>query len=121
MGNHFKMIQAIYYDACKGIFSDICDCKYAIIKGAPLSCYAYNEAGKRRSSDIDVLISRSNICNIEDALKNNGFSSTHYSRNDRIFMLSSSHQIVPWFKELPFMGYVNVDINFDIFWGESYE
>lgn len=45
---------------------------YACIKGEILSKQAYGKVGKRTSADIDILISRKNLINIEHRLINNG-------------------------------------------------
>lgn len=94
-----------------------CD-KYAVIKGEVLSKQIYGGVGKRYSSDIDVLISRKSIDDFEQALNSLGFNNSSLSRNEKITMLSSSHQISPWTKVIPPWGIVVVDLNFDIFWGE---
>ena len=49
---------------------------------------------------------------------NNGFFNVSQSRSDKITMMTGSHQIAPWIKEIYPWGQVVVDLNFDIFWGE---
>ena len=55
---------------------------------------------------------------MEDALHQNGFISTEQSRYDQITMMTGSHQISPWIKDISPWGNIVVDLNFDIFWGE---
>lgn len=91
---------------------------YAIIKGEVISKQAYGQNGFRNSSDIDILISRKNIKELEQGLSKCGFHNTSQMRSDKITMLSSSHQIAPWIKEIPPWGVIVIDLNFDVFWGE---
>ena len=91
---------------------------YAIIKGEVISKQAYGQNGFRNSSDIDILISRKNIKELEQVLSKFGFYNTSQTRSDKITMLSSSHQIAPWIKEIPPWGVIVIDLNFDVFWGE---
>ena len=91
---------------------------YAIIKGEVLSKQAYGQNGLRHSSDIDILVSRKNITELEQALCKCGFYNTSQTRSDKIIMLSTSHQVAPWIKEIPPWGIIVIDLNFDIFWGE---
>ena len=91
---------------------------YAIIKGEVLSKQAYGKNGFRHSSDIDILIPRRKIHEIEDALGEFGFYNSAKTRVDKIMLLSNSHQIAPWVKEIPPWGKAVIDLNFDIFWGE---
>ena len=91
---------------------------YAIIKGEALSLQAYGKTGARLSSDIDILITRGSLSEIEILLCENGFLSNTDTRSDKILMLSNSHQVSPWIKNYPPLGTINIDINFDVFWGE---
>lgn len=91
---------------------------YAIMKGEVLSKQIYGSAGQRHSSDIDILISRKNIFDVEQSLSKCGFYNTSKTRSDKITMLSASHQVAPWIKEIPPWGSMVVDLNFDVFWGE---
>lgn len=107
----------IRYRECADIFKSLESIEYAVIKGEPLSLAAYGEFGKRSSGDIDILISKKNIMNLEKILINNGFRmNTTISRKDRIFYLSQSHQLMPYVKLTPLLNIV-IDINFDILWG----
>lgn len=102
----------------KDICVDLQQQKYAIIKGIPLSVFCYHAVDIRPYHDIDILISKKSINNIEPILLSNGFANTAHSRINRITMLTSSHQVEPWVKDISPWEQVVVDINFDIFWGE---
>lgn len=93
-------------------------CPYAIIKGQVLSTLCYNSPEERVSSDVDILIPRKNINEVENSLIQNGFHSCTDNRSDRITLLMASHQIPTYHKNVPPWGNIMVDVNFDIFWGE---
>ncbi|MBE7057143.1 MAG: hypothetical protein E7388_06885 [Ruminococcaceae bacterium] len=113
--NLFKKIQGqCFFYNIKNLFS----VPYAVIKGEALSKQAYGSVGQRTSSDIDILVSRKYLNDIELSLLSAGFENTQKSRQDRILMLSNSHQVAPWIKVFKPWGYLVVDLNFDIFWGE---
>lgn len=90
---------------------------YALIKGDALSIMSYKKLGQRVYNDIDILIDRFNIKNIENTCQDLGFVSQAYDRTERILCLSSSHQVAPYYKNKG-KYIVNIDLNFDIFWGE---
>ena len=98
--------------------SSVVKLHYAIIKGEVLSKQAYAKNGFRKSSDIDILISRKNINELEQDLSKCGFNNSTQARSDKITLLSASHQVAPWIKEIPPWGVVVIDLNFDVFWGE---
>jgi len=93
---------------------------YAFIKGESLSLLAYGKSGKRISSDIDILIPRNSLHILEKELAVKGYK-THLpspkQRNARVLCLSSSHQLTPYRKPHKNLN-IEIDINFDIFWGE---
>lgn len=97
---------------------DTLSINYSIIKGEALSIQAYGSTGNRNFTDIDILVARKNLNIIEQRLMNNGFFNVSQSRSDKITMMTGSHQIAPWIKEIYPWGQVVVDLNFDIFWGE---
>lgn len=119
------------YKACKNIFSTFekNNISYAVIKGAVLSKMAYNDETCRKSGDIDLLLCRDDIDIAKQIMLNDGFVQGRitdngietFSRNKLLFQLSASHQTAPFVKKTtnPVCPYVNVDINLDIFWGES--
>ena len=91
---------------------------YAVVKGCPLSYYKTGRPGGRLSSDIDILISRQDVNQLTEILYNNGFMSSHeVNRKEKIMLLSHSHQIPPFYKCVGTVD-VQIDINFDLFWGE---
>lgn len=102
-----------FYELSKIVYGN-----YAVIKGAVLSTQAYGKTSMRLSKDIDVLIHRTSIYEFEKLLHECGFANETKSRCDKITLLSSSHQVSPWVKEIPPWGTVVIDLNFDIFWGE---
>lgn len=111
-------ISAGRYKTCQGIFENLAEIPYAVIKGEPLSMLAYGSYGKRSSTDIDILLPKSYLDQVKGILHDCGFQSTERSRVDRITLLNYSHQIAPWIKGTRFYGSVMIDLNFDIFWGE---
>ena len=94
---------------------------WAVVKGAVLSYLCYNNAGHRKVGDIDILIPRTSVNLIENKLLCNDFVSSgnsHLSRRtERIFFLSSSHQLRPYHKNMAH-SQIKIDVNFDLFWGE---
>ena len=115
MDSILKKVQKKYF------FQEFCnlpDFPYAVIKGEALSIQAYGREGYRNGMDIDILIPRNYLCDIEEFLLFIGFSNTQQSRRDRITMLSTSHQTAPWIKIYDPWGPIILDLNFDIFWGE---
>lgn len=113
-----QSITAIQYKREIATFNNIYNTNYAHIKGEALSIQAYGKEGQRFTSDIDILLPRNELHKFENILKMNGFCSTSQSRADRIMILSSSHQVEPWVKNIKRWNSVCFDLNFDIFWGE---
>lgn len=97
----------------KSFFKAIANETYAVVKGQPLSMYAYGNIAHRVSGDIDILIPKNRVSSFGLLLRENGFLTKSCSRQDRIMCISSSHQLPPYNR-----GIVEIDINFDIFWGE---
>lgn len=117
-----QAISYLRYQKTAELFHAMTDMCYAVIKGEPLSVWAYGKEGARISGDIDLLVPRKNIQLLEGLLSQNGFSNTNHSRTERIFYLSLSHQTSPWSKIILDNGKtqigMQIDINFDVFWGE---
>lgn len=99
----------------KPVLSDLKVITYAIIMGEPLSVLAYGRTGRRNSSDIDILISKTSIRDVELLLKKHGFATKHYSKTDTIIMRAYSHQVSSRKKSWGAFGYLVVDLNYDIF------
>lgn len=114
---NINVLSMIRFKCCDKLFRDLKMFHYALIKGEALSLQAYGVVGKRNSNDIDILTHRSNLKYIEHILMQNDFNAKNKKRLDRIIMLSCSHQISPYVKKVTY-GDVEVDLNFDIFWGE---
>lgn len=115
--NSTKIYGQLIYAETKEFLSELYTYNYANIKGEALSLQSYNCLGHRTYSDIDILIPKSSVIAIEKILEYNGFCAANMERFARILHVSSSHQTTPYIKQ--YKGFkVNVDINFDIFWGE---
>ena len=113
-----KLQKLIFFEQLKSILYNL-DVNYVVLKGDILSMQAYGKINVRNYSDIDILIPKHKLIEIEQNLKNNKFyNNNNNNRLDRIVMLSSSHQVAPWIKEIPPWGVVVIDLNFDVFWGE---
>ena len=119
------------YRACAPVLEKLEEASipYAVIKGAVLSQAAYGSVSFRHSSDLDLLVSRSRADALKSILLENGFVQGRvtdagilpYSRREIIFQAGLSHQTAPFVKHTgnPLCPYVNVDVNLDLFWGES--
>ena len=99
-------------------FCDIKTYPYAIVKGEALSMLAYKQPSARHLGDIDILSASKNLNALTDILKKLRFSPITSSREEHVMMLSTSHQIKPWIRDISPWGKIEVDLNFDIFWGE---
>ena len=119
MSHSLELIEKIFckekYLECSRAFAGK---KYAVIKGEILSLYAYNSPNMRHSKDIDILVPRMYLQDIEQSLRNNSFENKCLSRHDKVMLLTSSHQTLPWNKYLHPWGNIIIDLNFDLFWGE---
>lgn len=98
------------------------NCKYAMLKGAYL-CNYYPE-GYRTSSDVDLLVRPEDITQIATALSSSGFRQGNVrngefipaTRREIIESKMLRGETVPYIKEvnLPYMRYLEVDINFSL-------
>ena len=79
---------------------------------------AYKQPSARHLGDIDILSTSKNLNALTDILKKLRFSPNTSSREEHVMMLSTSHQIKPWIRDISPWGKIEVDLNFDIFWGE---
>lgn len=113
-----QFIRQRHYSNCLELFDELHNYNYAMVKGEPLSKLAFNCLNARYSSDIDILISKKCISNIEKLLLKHVFYSSESTHGDRVTMLICSHQVASWHKSSPPCGQVIIDLNFDIFWGE---
>lgn len=127
--NKFSIIQR--FKSCNGLFTRLnnTNIPYAVIKGAVLSNSAYLDPFYRHSVDIDILIDKDDIETVKSILfdegfvqgKFNGYHIQPFTRQELLFHTVKSHQTAPFIKESDnkFCPYINIDINFDIMWGES--
>ncbi len=119
------------YQSCQPVFRalETAGIPYAVIKGAVLSAVTYGDPYSRSSGDIDLLISRGDIDMVKSILTANGFVQGRITKNgikpftraELLFQASMSHQTAPFVKatDNKLCPYVEVDVNMDIFWGES--
>ena len=110
------IIGKMRYNEVSAILPDIAF-PYAIVKGEVLSLYAYGDVGQRTSSDVDILVSRNHLEEMDQVLTQHGFSTTTRNRREAVMALAFSHQVKPYVKRRAFLS-IDLDINFDIFWGE---
>ena len=118
----YKIEREVLYNEMARVFDLLQTTRYAIVKGEVLSQQIYGVPDKRRSSDSDIIIEKNNVKLIEGYLRDLGFNQKGSdekieSRRNRILCMSYSHQIPSYYKE-KYGFYLNVDVNYDIFWGE---
>ena len=119
---------SVRYRACADLFMELSDIPYAVIKGAVLSKEIYGSVAYRFSGDIDILVSYRNLGKVRKVLIEQGFVQGRvqnneislYTREECVYQKIYSHQLASFIKKTgeqrcPF---VNVDVNYDIFWGE---
>lgn len=105
-------------------FGEIYEIPYAVIKGEPLSLFAYKDVGYRDSADIDILTSKEYANEIGDILRKEGFEQNveengeirDLTREEKI-MFANSHEIPPFINRNASPS-IEIDINIDMFWGE---
>lgn len=122
MVNLYDIERKVLYKELQPLFDVLSYIDYAVIKGEALSLQIYNKPNKRKSGDIDILIGKKNVKLLEAELRNIGFvqrlsGDKSKDRRDRVLCLTYSHQIPSYHKE-KFCFHMNVDVNYDIFWGE---
>ena len=118
------------YKMCHPIFEQD-TIPYAVIKGAVLSNTVYNDPFLRYSGDIDILIDRADADRMKALLETNGFVQGRitesgivpFSRSEILYQTAMSHQTAPYVKQTgnKLCPYINLDVNMNIFWGESDE
>ncbi|MGL5381778.1 nucleotidyltransferase family protein [Clostridium sp.] len=123
MDKIYELKRRLLYSELAGIWHSLENVDYAVIKGEALSMQIYGEPHSRYSGDIDILIDRSNVKRLEKELLIAGFiqdntkDTVEDKRKKRILCFTHSHQIPPYSKEKLNIT-LNVDVNFDIYWGE---
>lgn len=114
------LLSAISYKHLEPLFAELerRNLAYAVVKGEVLSILCYCEEGKRNPHDVDLLIEKKNVHIVESILASIGFVTVSQQRAKRIAMLSLTHQTSPWIKKIGSIGIIELDINFDFFWGQ---
>ena len=117
------------YKLIQDVFEVIKDMDYAVIKGAVLSQSAYGNIAYRKSGDVDLFVSPKDISEFKIRLKSLGFIQGYInggivkalSRQEIIFHSTLTHQLAPFCRQEfgLFNKAVEIDINFNIMWGES--
>lgn len=120
--NIYKVGRKILYKELEPLFVALSPIRYAVVKGEVLSQQIYGAPDRRRSSDIDILIDKKNVKFLEEQLHKLGFEQKSPEdnaeiRRNRVLCMAYSHQIPPFHKD-KFGFHLNVDVNYDIFWGE---
>ena len=118
-----------YFHECGNVFSRMNNIAYAVMKGAVLSKRAYGDICFRNFGDIDLLVKRENSNEIKNILLEDGFIQGKiidggirpFTRKEIIYQSSQSHQTAPFVKKSKskIFDYINIDLNFDIYWGEK--
>ncbi len=117
---YFSFLKIKYkydYQYIISILNNEADFPYVFFKGESLSYYAYGEPWKRHFGDIDMLINRKDVSKMESLLARHGFVSKHLTREEKIFINAFSHQTPPLRKKTK-RGMIEIDLNFDILWGD---
>ncbi len=113
-----QFMRQMQFKSCCELFAELCTHDYAVIKGEPLSKIAFNAFNERYSSDIDILISTTDVNYVEKLLLKHNFHPNPRAHDYRVMMLIGSHQVASWYKSGTPYRQVIIDINYDIFWGE---
>lgn len=118
----YKIERKLLYKELEPLFAALSSVRYAVVKGEVLSQQIYGVPDRRRSSDIDILIDKKNVKFLEEQLHKLGFEqklpeNNAEIRRNRVLCMAYSHQI-PSFHKDKFGFHLNVDVNYDIFWGE---
>ena len=122
LDNIYVLNRKILYKELQPLFEELASVRYAVVKGEVLSQQIYGVPDRRRSSDIDILIDKKNVKFLEEQLHKLGFEQklpedNAEIRRNRVLCMAYSHQI-PSFHKDKFGFHLNVDVNYDIFWGE---
>jgi hypothetical protein len=118
----YKLERKLLYKELEPLFKELSTVRYAVVKGEVLSQQIYGVPDRRRSSDIDILIDKKNVKFLEEQLCKLGFEQKLIEdaseiRRNRVLCMAYSHQIPSYYKD-KFGFRLNVDVNYDIFWGE---
>lgn len=111
------------YAICKPLFQFLWEnhIKFVVMKGAVLSQAAYGNFAIRKSSDIDLFVSRDCIDQVKKHLLDLGFVQGRvtakgivpFNRADLIFYTTQSHQLAPFVKRVggSLLQYINCQWN----------
>ena len=118
----YRLERKLLYKELQPLFEVLSSVRYAVVKGEVLSQQIYGVPDRRRSSDIDILIDKKNVKFLEEQLQKLGFEQklpedSAKARRNRVLCMAYSHQTPSYHKE-KFGFHFNVDVNYDIFWGE---
>lgn len=118
----YKIERKLLYKELEPIFASLSSVRYAVVKGEVLSQQIYGVPDRRRPGDIDILIDRKNVKFLEEQLHKLGFEQklsedSAEIRRIRVLCMAYSHQTPSYHKD-KFGFHLNVDVNYDIFWGE---
>ncbi|KAF6628185.1 nucleotidyltransferase family protein [Paenibacillus polymyxa] len=117
---------ATWYSKIRPLIEDMRELPYALIKGEALSIAAYGGNGFRASKDIDLLVPRDQLGNLQEifekhdckqVIKDESGAVRELTRQEKI-MLMNSHQVAPYSLVLDDGTFIDIDVNCDIFWGE---
>lgn len=127
MDDRVRERHAGWYKAIEPVMADLSHIPHAVVKGEVLSVLAYGGTGFRPSNDIDILVSRSSLKQIDGVFRKHGFQTIlldehgnprELSRAEKM-MFMNSHQVIPYSIELGHDGEtLDIDINVDVYWGE---
>ena len=107
----------LFYHYFELVTKSIYETNYAVVKGEPLSYYAYGDFGKRYFNDIDLLVSKEDLNFIKSILGDQLFVPLSNNRFFSAFAMGLSHQTIPFVKNIGSFS-VYIDVNHNIFWGE---
>lgn len=118
----YRIERKLLYKELEPLFDALSSVRYAVVKGEALSQQIYGIPDRRKSSDIDILIDKKNVQFLEEWLLELGFrqklpEDSAEARRNRVLCMAFSHQI-PSFHKDKFGFHFNIDVNYDIFWGE---
>lgn len=112
-----QIISAIRYREIIRLLNTSFPYEYALIKGEALSILAYGCEGKRHLGDVDLLVTKDTVSELIRVLEEHGYTPVDNEREGQVSALLYSHQSTPYVKYGPW-GRLEIDINFEIVWGE---
>lgn len=125
-----QLIQQYQYSECRLLFNELEKIQYVVMKGAVLSKRIYGKPNYRICGDIDLLIAPKDRELVTQILYKHGFVQGKirnnevkmYTREEKMYHKLYTHQLASFEKKInfPLCTAINIDVNFDIFWGESY-